>query len=291
MSDSYFLNGFRNTVNRSVLTPPKVHEPPKIPHTPPNFNGKGKLAMALAGLSLLAASSVLSAKQYRESQIDKAQQTFQETFMRDDISKEETIEMLERYKEIKKIPDKEEYLKAMFNEAKRNFGFENADIDLYLNEGKIHGNYQILGNTNSLCGFIEITKTQTRDKAADSIHHEMRHMKQVYLGFNANPEQYVRNILISQLKSKGKDEEFIKRVMTPNYIKDNIEGIKQYMKIDNPSLNNIPEKDRPFALQLLNEGKNYISSEADHEGYMNTLEERDAYNIGQKMGKLIRDLR
>ncbi len=291
MSDSYFLNGFRNPVNRSVLTPPKVQELPKSPHTPPNFNKKGKLAMALAGLSLLAASSVVSAKQYQEFQIDKAQQTFQETFMRDNISREETIEMLERYKEIKKIPDKEEYLKAMFKEAKRNFGFENADINLYLNEGKINGKYQILGNTNSLCGFIEITKTQPRDKAADSIHHEMRHMKQVYLGFNANPEQYVKNILISQLNSKGKDEDFIKRVMTPDYIKDNINGIKQYMKIDNPSVENIPEKDREFALKLLKESGNYISSEADHEGYMSTLEERDAYNIGHKMGKLIKDLR
>ena len=248
-----------------------------------------KLTAALVGLGVLALSS-LSAKDNSLSLEQKAKKVFSGAFMRDDLSDEETVEIMNRYREIKKIKDDDEYAKAMFEEAKKNFGFKDADIKLILSEGKIRGDYQTLGKTNPLCGFIEIAKNQDRYGIADSIHHEMRHMKQSYLAFNANPSLYVNNLLINNLIAHNKDENDISRIMTVQYLRDTIEGIKKYMKVENPSIENIPENKRNFAMQLLYESRNYVTSDADHEAYMKTLEERDAYKIGRMMGDLIKEL-
>ena len=61
--------------------------------------------------------------------LKQLQKTFQDVFLNPDISIGEAKIMFDRYKEIEKIEDKTEYTKALFEEAKRNFGFKNSKIE------------------------------------------------------------------------------------------------------------------------------------------------------------------
>lgn len=56
--------------------------------------------------------------------------------MRDDITPEIAKAMKARYKEIEKIKDVKEYAKALFKEAKKNYGIEDDPIKLIFEELK-----------------------------------------------------------------------------------------------------------------------------------------------------------
>ena len=84
----------------------------------------------ILGWIIKAAVTVVGLKLDRNNYINRAQKTFQEVFMRDNITKEETIEMLKRYKEIKKIKDKDQYVQKLFEEVKKNFGFKEGCLEL-----------------------------------------------------------------------------------------------------------------------------------------------------------------
>ena len=64
--------------------------------------------------------------------INKTQKIFKKVFIRDDISREETVQILNHYKNIGKIKDKEKYIKALFNETKTNYGFAKGSLDIRL---------------------------------------------------------------------------------------------------------------------------------------------------------------
>lgn len=140
-----------------------------------------KVGLSVLGLGLAALGTVYGIRKYNVKNIKNIQKAFQETFMRDDITVEQAREMMKRYKDIEKIQNREEYAKALFAEAKKNFGFENSPIKLVFEESP--SNFNAAGWCKRDNSAICITPECSRKEMLNTMHHEFRHAKQhKYLG-------------------------------------------------------------------------------------------------------------
>ncbi len=165
-----------------------------------------KWGITLTGVTTAVLGTVLAVKSYRTHQTTKAlnaieqkflklqdnvpevQKTFKDVFLRNDITEKETLEMLNRYKEIEKLGitgTKEEYPKALFNEANKNYGIKLVELIIENFEKKTVG-----GSANHLDNCIKINPNTKKETLVDVVHHELRHVKQSTLVYNYSPETY-----------------------------------------------------------------------------------------------------
>ena len=190
---------FENTINKNgpvysgssdVHDSVEISAKPKMSKTKKVLIGTGiATAAALAGIMAIGARRV--------DYIAKAQKTFQETFIRNDISREETINLLKEYKEIYKINDKDNFVNAMFENAKKNFGLSHLNFKIEkvdLPKSKIasmapDGTFTVNKN-------LDLDK----DKLINIIFHEFRHAKQNELMCSKDTKKY-----LSGIYSRSKD--------------------------------------------------------------------------------------
>ena len=162
----------------------------------------------LVGLGAVAAATigvVAAVKLHNVNTIEKAQKTFQKIFMRDDLSLKETKAMLSRYKEIEKIENKEDYVQALFAEAKKNYGLEHTNVSCKLEDlGKSK-----LGASDGH-GNVFININAKREGMINFIHHELRHAKQNDMLLSMSPEKYIAGVFSrkSTLKVLKKSNEY-----------------------------------------------------------------------------------
>ena len=83
---------------------------------------KKKVILGATGL-LLVGFSIFAVKSRNVRLKD-----FREIFMREDMTKKEAREIYKRYLDLNKIKDDKEYAKAVFEEAKKNYGLEKSKI-------------------------------------------------------------------------------------------------------------------------------------------------------------------
>lgn len=235
-------------------------------------NKKKRTLIAIGIAAILGTSAVMG---LREAHIKKAQKTFQEVFMRDDISRKETVDILKRYKKIEKIKDKDEYVKAMFNEAKKNYKLENIK-ELELRYGKNFDKFMTENNLGNAAMNPEVTIRTTieRKDVKSTVHHELRHIKQHYYAFNYDTEDWLK------------------------YHNSTLEGVFKKYPIDKSTLENfwgvtfdkknVPEKYHEFAQKVLNNLKDYKDGNIDYKAYREQFVEADAFNAGSKMEAIIK---
>ena len=242
-------------------------------------NGNKNLLFALGGLTLSGISLFVALKLGKSSQINKALQaidtkfadlfadipkarkTFSEVFLRD-ISEAETIEMINHYKEIEKLgvtASKEEYFQAIFKEAKNNYGFGSLPTEFKIAEKPLMGNSSILGFTDPL-GDVHIRANLSKSEGFNTIHHELRHLKQRYYAFHYAPDEYVK---ASQPKNFD----------IPQEIFEHIFGVPM-------GKNGIPKAYLNFAENSARSTSNYCPASASTSGYFAQWAEKDAYKAG-----------
>ena len=105
--------------------------------------------------------------------LTELQQGFKKIFLRD-VDLGETYVMAKRYKDISKIANRNQYIDAMFNEAKSNFGFRNSKIQLSLEPAERLGT-GVNGGADNAFLTLQIRENLEREKVAGTIHHEFRH--------------------------------------------------------------------------------------------------------------------
>lgn len=239
----------------------------------------------ILGWIIKAAVTVVGLKLYRNNYVNRAQKTFQEVFMRDNITKEETIEMLKRYKEIKKIKNKDEYMQKLFEEVKKNYGFKDGCLELktFTNaERKDSG-----GFVQKLSHFVNINKEQNNRHIFNSMHHEMKHKQQEYfmLNYSGDLKTYLKNVSQANLKDNSMSPEFIKAIL-----RDRTKWLEQFnlKKLDK---NNVPEKYREYVEKLLKDVKTYEEAVRTdgkwNKGYYENFLEVDAREAESKIAKLL----
>ena len=294
-------NGTRTNNWQNTTKPNNLQRTPKkdeFQKGNSDSNKKQKNILIGAGVALVAAAGLLFGhKLYKSNQIANAlekieqkfvtlqdnmpevQKTFKEVFLRGDISEKEAREMLNRYKEIEKLGvtgTKEEYIQAIFEEAKRNFGFKDSKFRLSLEKGKVSKNgKKTAGGAAQLCTRIMVDPSSQIEQIQGIIHHEMRHMKQNYYAVNFDPQGYkyaLRSDSDVKLSEEVRDDCML--------------DIKNMFNLKAFSRNNIPAEQINYAEKCLEGSKSYVDGHKNFAAYYNNFKEVDARYAGGLIDKL-----
>ena len=261
---------------------------------------KQKTLLILGGIATTLLGTVLAVKGYRSHKITKdlekieqkflklqenmpeVQRTFKDVFLRDDITEKEALEILNRYKEVEKVGitgTKEEYIRAAFNEAKRNFGFTDCKFKLKLISGQVSKNGKTEGGAAQLCTRIEVDPNSKIEQIQGIIHHEMRHMKQNYYAVNYDPQAYkyaLRNDYEAKLSKEALEE----------VLDDCLSDIQKMFNLKTFSRDNIPTEYMKYAEQCIEGCRTYIGGHSNFKAYYNNFKEVDARHAGGLIDKL-----
>ncbi len=186
--------------------------------------------------------------------------------------------MIERYKDLEKIEDKEEYIKAVFEEAKNNFGFRKSKMQLQISPPEHMQGY--IGGADTAFYNVQIRSDIPREKVLETIHHELRHHKQHYYAYNLSPETY--------MKAVNKKIE----IFTGGKRKDNWKDINKFNEWlssnlgEQPSVSNVPEQYVPFAQKCTKAIETYVIAHDDRYAYWNNYLEKEARNAGKIISEL-----
>ncbi len=263
---------------------------------------KTKIILTLGGIATAVIGAVLATKGYRSykisnglKQIEKkflkiqenmpeVQKTFNEVFLRNDITEKEALEILNRYKEVEKIAvtgTKEEYIQAVFNEAKQNFGFKDSKFKLKLVDGKVSKNGITLGGALPLAQKVEISPNISLKNILGTMHHEMRHMKQHFYAVNYDPQAYIFTLTTRNNNIEGLSKEELEEVLD-----DCLKDIREGLNLKCFDRNNIPKEQIQYAQKCLEACKTYVDGHTDINAYYNNFKEVDARYAGGLIDKL-----
>lgn len=256
-----------------------------------------KLLIGLGTLTSAAAMGIAAVRYRKTSALKDAQKVFQDVFMRNDITMAETKHMLQNYKNISKIKDKEEYIRAMFKEAKKNYGFEDADIPLNILEKMERSNgFETMGSAHTaLEKGVDIS---LRSKATDfinTIHHELRHVKQHYISACYSKDEYFKTAFETIYKDGLLDKNSIMHSYKnfDEFYKDMqvvfddcvIEAEKIYGSLNRA---NIKPEQYEFAKKCIENQKNYINGHVNPTGYFAQFIEKDAFKAGDSIERVLK---
>ena len=296
------FKGATDTTSQIKKVPQLTQQPDTVTFSDKKTISKQtKILLALGGIATTMLGTVLAFKGYRSHQITKkgiekieqkflklqenmpeVQKTFKEVFLRDDITEKEALEMLNRYKEVEKISvtgNKKEYIRAIYEEAKRNFGFANAKFELRFGKGQVSKNGKTMGGAANSCKFIMIDPSEKIEKIMGLVHHEMRHMKQNFYAVNYDPQRY-KNALARNVDVDITSEE------SEVVLNDTLDEIKEIFNLKTFSKTNIPKERINFAKQSLEGCETYVDVHIDDKAYFKNIKEVDAYHIGELIDKL-----
>jgi len=284
---------------RSQTVPARDYPPDAV-----EINGKKKSGMSNGaklgiGLGILTVGTFIAAialNKINKVTPTKLQQVFNDVYMREDITVEQAKNIANKFKEIEKIENREDFIKAAFEETKKNFGFADKPIKLTFAQAK-GSEYGWCLKDNSA---INITENCPRRSIISCLHHEFRHAKQNELMFNEFPE-YARERLAYALYNHGVGKvdmevmKYVDSLIDKNILDDN-EIQKRILQkfgykindliktnFGDLSPNNVPNKYKDFAKKCLENNKNLIKNTEDKERYRKQFIEADAFSIEEKI--------
>ena len=184
---------------------------------------KKKVILGATGLLLVGFS--ISAVKSRNARF----KDFRKIFMREDMTKKEAREIFMRYSDLYKIKDDKEYAKAVFEEAKKNYGLEKSRIKFEIDDTPNNGDSKILGYFFRPDNSIKIKSGLSRKKIVDVIHHELRHALQHRYAVSVSDE-YAKSIVESRIAFAkwGKPKsEFASKEAYDKYFKSHLDRINK----------------------------------------------------------------
>ena len=231
-----------------------------------------------------------------ENNLPEVQKTFREVFMRNDLTEAETKEILQGYKDIEKIKSKEEYIKAVFEHAKKNYQIHNPDLKINITDV----NDFAFGGIPCSNTQVFITKTglkEDRKRLFEVIHHELRHAKQHEFMYHKNPNWSIKGEIYHDiLIEKYKGESFIDYTQKlakkfgsgdchDKIVQEELDKTENMVAIverifGKPDINKVPKEYYDYVEKLESEMRTSIP-------YPQRFEEKDAFKAGQTIADLI----
>ena len=215
---------------------------------------------------------------------------------RREVTSEEATQLMNRYKEIAKVENKEEYIKQMFNQLKKDYGWEGIDFTYNLNRttnlsggsvggfrplstiGKTasDGNYYIDKFTPEV---MEVCLNRSKEDIFATMVHEFQHCKQHEIAYRADKNKFIEAMIRKRLSPEMKEEiamfkEAIDKYYAPVW--DKLPAIQKGSKEYN------------MGLRYIDNLEHYISASEDKVKYMQQLVEREAYSAGDKAKDIYR---
>ena len=240
-----------------------------------------KIKKAVWGaFTITSLGTIYGVKKFQVKNIKNVQKAFQDVFMRDDITIDDARNILKDYRKIEKISNRKKYIQALFEAAKKNYGFGHSNIKLVLEKGeKIHG---FCPNDNSA---IYITPNAPKKFLLNVMHHEFRHAKQ---HLYATPE-FTNLDQIFEILFKNTDKIRLQSILKDT---DNIHKTKEWqnaVKILRAKKNqNIPVKYKEWADKCSDNIYHYISAKKNIVAYWNNYVEQDARKAGRTIEKFVK---
>ena len=271
-------------------------------------------AIALAGVGIFAAVKAGKAYQQKKAiqeiekkfadlqgDMPKVQKTFKEVFLREDLTEKEALEMLNRYKEVEKLGitgTKEEYIKAVFKEAKQNYGLNDRPIELII---KDPANTTLVGECDFLNRHIWIRPTRKNSSIFSTIHHEFRHAKQHEFAYNLDSSLANTGFMKTLKDEKTKEFYDFLDSLIDKHITDKKEIEKEIIKhfsreyettvtknFGNFASTNVPKSQKEFAEKLVKAHNELDTEEYRKYGeyYRTRFFEEDARFAEESIAKL-----
>jgi hypothetical protein len=264
----------------------------------------GLMAGAIWGYRKLAPAAV-------SKQVDKfdellkdipyVQKEFKNIFLNKNLTEDETINTINRYRALEKMRldkkvSKEDYIKAVFEEAKNNYGLAQSGIKLQFNSQKLPKGQ--IGKWSPKERTILINLSATTEQAFGAVHHELRHSKQsITMAQNCPPEFAYECALKSMYKKKLKEHplttkpfvQWRQKLETPEWKN------RAMTEVIMPMLNSwqdVPKIDFPnvveYAKNVISSNLNYVQYEKNQEKYWINWIEQDARYAEHKICKLFK---
>lgn len=270
-----------------------------------------KTILSLGALATAGIGIVYAIKKAQVKNINNIQKAFQDVFLRDDISIEETKAMLKRYKEIEKIKDKKEYTKALFEEAKKNYRMDDTNYKLAF-DLPAKGSKDYYGFCRQSDETIVISSKCPRHWLLNTMHHEFRHAVQHRVAVNSDEALKIRCLADLQcsedIKRIGDKKAELKKLQNNDYVelllKNAKEKLKKYgfaktkentkrfdfYKKNNEKLFSVPKKYSEWKDKCI-EGEfysQYCSPDDSYIKYFKQFSEKDARKAGRTITKFVK---
>ena len=289
----------------------------------PTQNKTKKTMLILGGLALAGIGLFFAVKKGQTSRVEKvfaelknepskAQKTFQEVFLREDITEKEALEMVKRYESIWKIKDKKEYIEALFKEVKKNCRLDNTKIKLAF-DLPCDGCTNAGGFYSPADEVISITTRCSKEAIMQIMHHEFRHALQhraskyseQYIKFHALIDLYLTNFskknpnyrffdnpeedakLLKQFVEKAKKELKEKGYPDTKKMKELYTSMKKDL-LENADVFKFPDKYSDWAQKCAESHflSNYIKADESFKKYYEQFSEQDARFAEESIAKL-----
>jgi hypothetical protein len=268
---------------------------------------QSKILVAVGGLATAVLGTALAIKGYKSHKIAKAleqieqkfvnlkenipevQKTFKDVFLRSDITEKETVEMLDRYKDIEKLGvtgTKEEYIQAVFKEAKRNFGFEDCNFELKFEADKILKKHRTLAAASGVSKEVTIDPSIEIAQVQNAMHHEMRHMKQHYFAVNYDPQAFVEALSNRDMSLGFLPKVNLSKKQWDEVLEASLDDLKESFNLKDFSKDNVPAELRRYTQKCIDAQRDYADPNVDYDKYWNSFVEVDARFAGESMAKL-----
>lgn len=150
------------------------------------FLGSAVTVAAIYGLSVL-----YNVK--NKPSLDKITRSFSEIFKRE-VPEDEAKKLADRYKEILKISDTEEFTKTLFAQIKKDYGYEKAEIPLVIEENCLISGFEPQDCTKGIKVEINHNKNKFDKKTMmETLFREFRRVQQTELCYRTNAQKYIQS--------------------------------------------------------------------------------------------------
>jgi len=252
-----------------------------------NFWQKNWGKILLGALTIGTGAIVTKGKLWSKPvSFEKVQTNLAEIFGKKDLSKEETQKLLQTYKDIYKIKDKEEFIKKLFVQVKKDSGYgDNKKIYLTINDKKtslldVIKKKSISGGFRMETGEFTIYKESLKQDIFPVMVHEFRHVKQGEFKFRSiaarktSLEYYVEN-------AKKTIPEICKKNLNA-VIKETKKLVNEIFERRKSIYGNLPKFKEGSPEDIIG-GKyedaflNYVTPDKSVKKYKNNIMEQEAY--------------
>ena len=260
-----------------------------------------KWAIGLATSAAAVYGCVVGHRMLTKPSIEKVAKNFSEIFRRD-VSKEEALKITERYKEIFKIKDKDEFIKKCFEQVKKDFGYGGLNVQVgklpkeLLETSRKEGNilcggyrpltpvFKEMGNgmcklTALTSEILQVNPNQSRSKLFETIVHEITHLKQHEIAYRTDKKAFFE--AIRKNRFLGLDRKYIQ------------EYERAFEEVYGPILKNMPKitkgtKEYELGMKYIDGIEKYKSgsSGASYEEYISQLIEKEAHGTQPLANKI-----
>lgn len=239
-----------------------------------------KVSLTVVGALATTYACVVGHRMLTKPSIEKVAQNISEIFRRD-VSKEEAQKIADRYKEILKESDVDSLCSKLFNQVKKDYGYENINIKLDIDKiteearKKEAGGGWILNKARvtlrPYCANGQKMTASDKKQILNTLMHEFQHVKQAEIAYRTNAEKYI------QILRKNNE------LPTGDKLKKELEEMKAILKDDGRLKTWARERNQ--TVEQLKTDINKALNNKDYSAFINFNEKECRQNLENLFGK------